>query len=88
MLVIQSKKTETKINDTDQYITTLEFNKLTTKKFAARLAEANLGSENDIGNFVKKTYFDDKPKTLNKKVTSNKTKDLLVKYGLKKTTNI
>ena len=83
MLVIQSKKTDynTKINeiekkitdhDHDKYITTPEFNKLTAENFAARLAQANLASKNDIAALVKKTDFDDKLKNLNKKVTSNK----------------
>ena len=40
--------------------------------FAARLAQANLGTKNDIGNFLEKTYFDDKLKSLSRKVTSNK----------------
>ena len=48
----------------DKYITTPEFNKLT----------ANLASKNDIANFIRKTDFNDKLKNLNKKVTSNKTK--------------
>ena len=89
MLVIQSKKTDynTKINeiekkitdhDHDKYITTPEFNKLTAENFAARLAQANLASKSDIANFVKKTDFDDKLKNLNKKVTSNKSKHLLI----------
>ena len=34
-------------------------------------------------NFVNKTDFDDKLKNLNKKVTSNKTKNLLVENDLK-----
>ena len=70
MLVI-SQKTDynTKINeiekkitdhDRDKYITTPEFNKLTSGYFAARLAQANLASKSDIANFVKKTDFDDK----------------------------
>ena len=44
----------------DKYITTQEFNKLTSENFTARLAQANLISKNDIANFVKKTDFDDK----------------------------
>ena len=94
MLVIQSKKTDysTKINevrkkttdhDHDEHITTPEFNKLTAENFAARLAQANLASKSDIANFVKKTDFDDKLKKLNKKVTSNETKHLLVENELK-----
>ena len=54
------KEIEKKINahDHDKYIVTSEFNKLTTKSFAARLAQANL---------VTKTYFDAKLTSLNKK---------------------
>ena len=40
-------------HDNDKYITTPEFNRLTAENFAARLAEANLTSKNDIANFVK-----------------------------------
>ena len=72
-------ETEKKItgHDHDKYITTLEFNKLTTESFSARLAQANL---------VAKTDFDDKLKNLNKKINSNKTKQnmCLLKMNLKK----
>ena len=95
MLVIQLKKPyyNTKINETekkntdhnhDKYITTPEFNKLTAENLAARLAQANLAIKSDIANFVNKTDFDEKLKNLNKKVTSNKAKDLLVENGLRK----
>ena len=63
----------------DKYITTPEFNKVTTGNFAARLAQANL---------VTKTDFDDKLKNLNTKVNSNKTKHVLVENQLKKITDI
>ena len=78
IIVIQLKKTtdySTKINeiekkitdhDHDKYITTQEFNKLTSDNFTVRLTQANLTSKNDI------SYFNDKLKNLNKKVTSNK----------------
>ena len=46
--------------------------------------QANLASKNDIANFVEKTDFDFKLKDLNKKITLNKTKHLLVKNELKK----
>ena len=67
-------------HDHDKYIITPEFNKLTWENFAARLAQANLTSKIDTGNFVKKkTDFEDKlNKNLNEKVTSNKSKYLLV----------
>ena len=42
-------------HDHDKYITTQEFNKLTSDNFNARLAQANLASKNDITNFAKKT---------------------------------
>ena len=47
-------------HDHDKYITTQEFNKLTSEKFIARLKQAN-------ANFLKKTDFDKKLKN----VTSN-----------------
>ena len=65
-------------------ITTTEFNKLTAESFAARLARTDLASKSDIANFVKKTDFDDKLTNLNKEVTSNKTKYLLVENKFKK----
>ena len=37
--------------------------KLTSENFTARLARGNLASKSDIANFVKKTGFDDKPKS-------------------------
>ena len=87
-LTITQKIVEIERNITDyvhdKYITTPELNKLTAENFAARLAQANLASKSDIANFVKKTDFDDKLKNLNKKVTSNKTKQLLVENDLKK----
>ena len=48
-------------------------NKLTTEKFAARLKRADL---------VKKTDFDDKLASFNKRITSNKTKYLEVQKNL------
>ena len=59
----------------DKYITTQEFNKLTIEKFNARLAQANL---------ITKTDFDAKLQSLSKRITSNKTKHLLVENELKK----
>ena len=61
-------------HDHDEYITTSEFNKLTTENFKARLAQENL---------VTKTDFDTKLKKLNKKINSNKTKHFLVENELK-----
>ena len=57
------------------------------ENFTARLVQANLARKNDFANFVKKnknkkTDFDDKLKNLNKNVTSNKTKDVLIENGL------
>ena len=59
----------------DKYITTQEFNKLTTENFNARLVQAN-----SIG----KTDSDAKLQSLSKRITSNKTKNLLVENELKK----
>ena len=69
MLIIQSKKTNynTKISkienkittdhDHDKYITTQEFDKVTSENFTARLAKANFASKDDIAYFVKKNKF-------------------------------
>ena len=73
MLVIQSKKltTEQKLvnlktvttdHHYNKYITTQEFNKLTSENFIATLAKASLASKNDIANLLKKTNFDIKLK--------------------------
>ena len=59
----------------DKYITTLEFNTLAADVFNARLAQANL---------ITKTDFDAKLSSLNRKITSNKSKHLLVENELKK----
>ena len=75
-----------KIYDQDhtKYITTQEFNKLTSDNLTARLKQANLGIKNDFANFVKKKDFHDKLKSSNEKVTWNKTKHVLVENILDK----
>ena len=62
----------------DKYITTPEFNTLAVDVFHARLAQANL---------IAKTDFDAKLSSLNKNVTKNKTRHLLVENELKKLKN-
>ena len=95
MLVIYLKKADCKTiineigkkitdHDHDKYITTPKFNNLTAENFAPRLAQANLAYKSDIVNFVNKTDFDEKLQNLNKKITSDKTKHLLVKNELNK----
>ena len=64
---------EKKIPNHDKYITTPEFNKLTSGSFAARLKQANL---------VSKTDFDNKVTSFNRLFTSNKTKHLEVQKKL------
>ena len=68
---------ENKLNNHnhDKYIDTSELNKLAPDVFNARLAQANL---------ITKTGFDAKLSSLNKKVTQNKTKHLLVENELSK----
>ena len=68
---------EKKITDHnhDKYITTPEFNTLAADVFNARLAQANL---------ITKTYFDAKLSSLNRIMTANKTKHLLVENEFKK----
>ena len=70
-------ETEKKLTDHnhDKYISTPESNTLTASVFNARLAQANL---------ITKTDFDAKLSSLNRKITSNKTKHLLVENELKK----
>ena len=86
MLVIQLKKTDcdTKITDIEnklnnrnreKYIDTSELNKLVADVFNAELAQANL---------ITKTDFDPKLSSLNRKITANKSKDLLVENEFKK----
>ena len=86
MLIIQLKKTDynTKITEIekkltdqnhDKYITTPVFNTLAADVFNARLAQANLITGID---------FNAKLLSLNRKITANKTKNLLVGNELKK----
>ena len=84
MLVIQVKKTdygtkvteiENKLNNHnhDKYIATLELNKLAADIFNSRIAQTNL---------ITKTDFDAKLSSLDRKITQNKTKHLLVENEL------
>ena len=85
MLVVQLKSSyDTKISELekklidhnhDKYITTPEFNTLAASVFNARLAQANL---------VTKIDFVAKLSSLNRKITSNKSKHLLGENKLKK----
>ena len=68
---IEKKLTD---HNQDKYITIPEFNTLAADGFNARLVRANL---------VTKTDFDAKMPSLNKRVTANKIKDLLVENELK-----
>ena len=76
------KKADSKIseiekkNDHDhsnKYITTKEFNKVTSENFDARLKQTHLARKNRISDFIKKAYFDEKSININRKVTLNKT---------------
>ena len=60
---------ENKIHNHDKYITTPEFNRLTTENFVTRLKQVNLA--NKIG-------FDNKLISFDRKITSNKNKYLEV----------
>ena len=62
------KTKSTTDHDHDKNISTQEFNRLTSENFTARLKQANLARKNDIANFVKKTSFNEKLKS----ITSNK----------------
>ena len=69
----------------DKYINTQEFNKLTSKNLATRLAQASIASKTDIPDitdFVKKSDFDIKLINFNKKITSNKARYIEIKTKL------
>ena len=68
---------ENKLNNHNhvKYIDTSEFNKLAVDIFNARIAQANL---------ITKTDFDAKLSSLNRKITQNKSKHLLVENELNK----
>ena len=68
---IETKRTD---HNHDKYITNAEFNEVTTENFAGRLKQANLET---------KTNFDDKLRSLNQKIDSNKTEHLVIKNELK-----
>ena len=72
-----SKVTENKFNNHnhDKYIDTSEFSKLATDVFNARTGQANLITKSDL---------DAKLSSLNRKITSNKIKHLLVENKLNK----
>ena len=76
------KKADSKIseiekkNDHDhsnKYITTKEFNNVTSENFDARLKQTHLARKNRISDFIKKAYFDEKSININRKVTLDKT---------------
>ena len=73
-------KKSTAHDHSNRYITTPEFNKLTSENFVARLKQTNLASKTDIAKFVIKIDFDNKLKD----VTSTKglTKDLINKFSI------
>ena len=81
---MELKKKKILDQDHDEYSTTQEFNKLATESFVARLKVAKLATKADIADFIKNTYFDDKLKKLNKKVTLNEIKHVLVQNELNK----
>ena len=62
-------------HDHDKYITTPEFNTVASNVFNTRLAQANV---------ITKTEFDAKLSGINKEITTNKTRRLLVENELKK----
>ena len=68
---IETKRTD---HNHDKYITNAEFNEVITENFAGRLKQANLET---------KTNFDDKLRSLNQKIDSNKTEHLVIKNELK-----
>ena len=61
---------------------------LTAQNFAARLAQVNLASKNNIATLVKSRDFNDKLKNLNINITSYKRKHVLFENEFKKITDI
>ena len=59
---------ESKIPNHDKYITTPEFNKLTAENFTGRLKQANLASDYDITDFVKRQILMNKKKEVMKNI--------------------
>ena len=78
------KKLLTDHGNSNKYIYIQKLNRLTADNFADRLKQANLVSKNDIVDFVKNMYFDDKLININKKVTLNKRKYVLIQNKLNK----
>ena len=80
MIISEIENKITDDHDHDNYIKTQEFNKLISENFTARLKQANLASQSDTVNFIKKTL------KLSKKVkaisTKGSTKDLLNKFNI------
>ena len=70
------KWNEINYHDYSKYISTQECSKLPSQNVSERLVQSNLASKNDIDD------FDNKLKNSNKKVTSNKTKHVLVENEL------
>ena len=52
--ISETENKSTTDHDHDKYITTQEFNKLTSRNFTARLKQTNLASKSDIANFIRK----------------------------------
>ena len=69
VLNIKISEVENKILHNCKYITTQEFNKLIANNFATELKQTNLRN---------KTDFDNKLRSFNKRITSNKAKHLEV----------
>ena len=74
-------------HDHDKYITTRDFNMLTSESSTARLAQGNLASKSGIADFVRKKDLNKhKLNELSQKVqaasTKRLTKDLINKFGI------
>ena len=73
VLSTKNSEVENKNLDNSKYITTQECNQLTAENFAVRLKQADLVNKND---------FDNKIKSSDRRITSNKTKHLEVQERL------
>ena len=70
----------TDYDHSNKFITTPEFNKLTSEKFGVRLKQANLVNKSDIAKFVTKTDFDNEIRDVT--LIKGLTKDSINKFSV------
>ena len=66
----------------NKYFSSQEINKFTSDNFAVRLKQSDVATKADINHFIEKADFHEKQKKLNKKITLNKAKHVLIENEL------